>query len=72
MPERVQLTAESVGVISTDLEMLRMSGGGRERTQTEFAALLGAAGFTLTSVSAPARPYFLIEAVPQTDAPGAS
>ncbi len=33
-----------------DLEMLLMTSGGRERTETEFRELLAAAGFQLTRI----------------------
>lgn len=65
MPERVELTDDGIETIRTDLEMLRMTGGGRERTQAEYAALLSDGGFTLTQVSPPARPNFLITAAPR-------
>lgn len=41
---------EASGVVMSDIAMLVYTGG-RERTQAEFAALLAAAGFTLTQVS---------------------
>ncbi|WP_285585029.1 methyltransferase [Herbidospora sp. NBRC 101105] len=48
MPER--LTAEETpGVVMSDVAMLVYTGG-RERTRAEFAAVLAAAGFTLTRV----------------------
>lgn len=45
-----------------DLNMLVMTGG-RERTEPEFGALLGAAGFKLTRVIRTASPVCVIEAV---------
>jgi tripartite-type tricarboxylate transporter receptor subunit TctC len=47
----------------TDLNML-VNAGGRERTQKEFAALLGSAGFTATSIVPLPKSQHLIEAVP--------
>jgi len=48
----------------TDLEMLVMTSGGRERTETEFRNLLMDAGFELLNVLPTASPLFLFEARP--------
>jgi hypothetical protein len=45
-----------------DLNMLVMTGG-REPTQSEFCALLGAAGYTLTRVVPTLAPQSIIEAI---------
>ena len=37
--------------------------GGKERTETEYRALLGAAGFELTQLIPVLTPFYLIEAV---------
>ncbi len=49
MPENMS-APEASGVVMSDIAMLVYTGG-RERTQPEFAAVLAAAGFTLTQVS---------------------
>ncbi|WP_066366070.1 methyltransferase [Herbidospora mongoliensis] len=49
MPESLA-APEASGVVMSDLAMLVYTGG-RERTRSEFGALLDAAGFTLTQVS---------------------
>ena len=46
-----------------DLNMMAMSSG-RERTRTEFCALLTAAGFRMSKITATLAPQSLIEAVP--------
>jgi SAM-dependent methyltransferase len=46
-----------------DLEMLVLTPRGRERTKTEFAALLRAAGFRLSRVVATESPLSIVEAV---------
>jgi len=48
----------------TDLEMLVMTSGGRERTETEFRKLLADAGFELLKIFPTASPLFLFEARP--------
>ncbi|GAA0930521.1 methyltransferase [Pseudonocardia zijingensis] len=45
-----------------DLVMLGMQGGGKERTEDEFAQLLASAGFTLDRVVATPSPYSFLEA----------
>jgi hypothetical protein len=48
----------------TDLEMLVMTSGGRERTETEFRNLLAHAGFELLRILPTSSPLFLFEARP--------
>lgn len=48
----------------TDLEMLVMTSGGRERTETEFRNLLANTGFELLRVLPSSSPLFLFEARP--------
>jgi hypothetical protein len=50
----------------TDLEMLVMTSGGRERTETEFRNLLTNAGFELLRILPTSSPLFLFEAGPAT------
>ncbi len=47
-----------------DLEMLVLTHGGRERTEAEFRALLGEAGFSLTRVIPTAGFVSIIESQP--------
>jgi SAM-dependent methyltransferase len=47
-----------------DLNMLVMAPGGRERTEAEFRALLGDAGFSLTGVIPTAGPLSIVESRP--------
>jgi hypothetical protein len=47
-----------------DLNMLVMAPGGRERTEAEFRALLGDAGFSLTRVIPTAGPLSIVESRP--------
>jgi hypothetical protein len=46
----------------TDIEMLLMTSGGRERTKDEFAQLFAAAGFQLTKITPTSCPLSVIEA----------
>ena len=46
-----------------DLQMLVLTAGGRERTETEFRELYGEAGFDLTRVVATKNPVHVIEGV---------
>lgn len=46
-----------------DLAMLTVFGSGRERTQQEFAALLGQAGFRLQRLVSTVSPMVIVEAV---------
>jgi hypothetical protein len=48
----------------TDLEMLVMTSGGRERTETEFRSLLMNAGFELVRIMPTVSPLFIFEARP--------
>jgi hypothetical protein len=47
-----------------DLNMLVLAEGGRERTEAEYAELLGAAGFALTGVVSTASPLSILESAP--------
>jgi hypothetical protein len=47
----------------SDLEMLVLSGGGRERTELEFKALYEQAGFDLTRIIATRSRLCLIEGI---------
>jgi len=62
--ERVILpgrTLESL-VLEMDVHML-VASGGKERTEAEYGALLGAAGFELIKLIPVLTPYYIIEAV---------
>jgi hypothetical protein len=63
--ERVILTDSSpqVLVLESDVQMLVLSYGGRERTDAEYRALLNAAGFEVTRLIAVLAPFYVIEAV---------
>jgi hypothetical protein len=45
-----------------DLEMLVLAPGGRERTESEFRAILSVAGFAMTRILPTTTPVSLIEA----------
>ena len=47
----------------TDVEMLLMTSGGRERTKDEFAQLFAAAGFQLTKITPTSCPLSVIEGI---------
>jgi len=47
-----------------DIEMLVVTGGGKERTEEEFAELFAASGFRLNRIVPTGRPLSVIEAVP--------
>jgi predicted O-methyltransferase YrrM len=63
--ERVILTGSTpqVLVLESDVQMLVLSSGGRERTDAEYLALLSAAGFELTRLIVVLPPFYVIEAV---------
>ncbi len=63
--ERVILTGSTpqVLVLESDVQMLVLSYGGRERTDAEYRTLLGAAGFELTRLIPVLPPFYVIEAV---------
>ena len=50
-------------MLESDVEMLVLSYGGRERTDAEYGALLGAAGFEVTRLIPVLPPFYVIEAV---------
>jgi hypothetical protein len=54
---------EAAAVKLIDLEMLVMTTGGRERTETEFSALLGKAGLRLTRIVPTESPVVVVESV---------
>jgi hypothetical protein len=64
LPATVEPSFTRLGVIMSDLNML-LNTGGRERTETEFASLLEAAGLRLAGVVPLPKPsvYSIIEAV---------
>jgi hypothetical protein len=64
LAERVILTGSppQVLVLEADVQMLVWTGG-KERTDAEYRALLGAAGFELTQLIPVLTPFYLIEAV---------
>ena len=63
--ERVMLTGGTlqVLVLESDVQMLVLSYGGRERTDAEYGALLSASGFELTRLIPVLPPFYVIEAV---------
>jgi hypothetical protein len=63
MPERLSPSPQDQGIARSDLNML-VSTGGRERTQTEYLALLAAADLRLAGMQPLAEPYGLLEAAP--------
>jgi hypothetical protein len=63
LPNLAKAEAETEGFL-TDLEMLVMTSGGRERTEAEFRRLLANAGFALRKIVSTASPLFLFEAEP--------
>jgi orsellinic acid C2-O-methyltransferase len=62
-PARATESAEAQRILLSDMQMMVMLGG-RERTVDEYAALLTAAGLTLTSVTPTSTEVDVIEAVP--------
>jgi hypothetical protein len=56
--------APAADVFLTDLEMLVMTPGGRERTETEFAMLLANAGFKHMRTLATSSPLYVFDALP--------
>jgi hypothetical protein len=63
LPDLAEPEAYAEGFL-TDLEMLVMTSGGRERTETEFRGLLANAGFELQRIVPTASPLSLFEARP--------
>jgi hypothetical protein len=63
--ERVILTGTTpqVLVLESDVQMLVVAPGGKERTDAEYRALLNAAGFELTRLIPVLPPFYVIEAV---------
>jgi hypothetical protein len=50
-------------VLESDVQMLVLSYGGRERTDAAYRALLAAAGFEVTRLIPVLPPFYVIEAV---------
>jgi hypothetical protein len=63
LPEIAEPEADAESFL-TDLEMLVMTSGGRERTEAEFRSLLVDAGFEPARIVPTASPLFLFEARP--------
>jgi hypothetical protein len=63
--ERVIVTGSTpqLLVLESDVQMLVISSGGKERTDAEYRALLSAAGFELTRLIPVQTPFYVIEAV---------
>ncbi|HEY6287534.1 MAG TPA: methyltransferase, partial [Ktedonobacteraceae bacterium] len=63
--ERVILTGSSpqVLVLESDVQMLVVAPGGKERTDAEYRVLLNAAGFEVTQLIPVLTPFYVIEAV---------
>lgn len=61
MPERLEPTPAHESIARSDLNML-VGPGGRERTEAEYQALLGAAGLRLERVLPAGSGFFIIEA----------
>lgn len=62
MPERVSDPDRELGTVMSDLHMMVLLGG-RERTTSEYEALLAAAGLRLTQEIALASDFYMLEAV---------
>jgi hypothetical protein len=63
MPEKAE-AGRAAEAYLLDLEMLVLTPGGRERSEPEFRAILGAGGFELSRVVATGAPISVIEARP--------
>jgi hypothetical protein len=63
LPDAMEASARCRDVAFSDLNMLVLAGG-QERTESEFRALLGRAGFRLARV-VPAPPLCVLEAIPE-------
>ncbi|HEY6406165.1 MAG TPA: methyltransferase [Ktedonobacteraceae bacterium] len=63
--ERVIVTGSTpqVLVLESDVQMLVLSSGGKERTDAEYRSLLDTAGFELTRLIPVLPPFYVIEAV---------
>ena len=64
MPERIEPNADVQAKVLLDLTMMIMHGEARERTASEFEALLAAADLRLTRILSTPAPVSLIEAAP--------
>jgi hypothetical protein len=63
LPERLEVGAAALPAARLDLQMLVLTPGGRERTESEFRRLLADAGFELCTVVPTASPFHILEAV---------
>jgi hypothetical protein len=63
LPDLAESEADAEGFL-TDLEMLVMTSGGRERTEAEFRNLLANAGFEFVRIVQTASPLFVFEGRP--------
>jgi SAM-dependent methyltransferase len=63
LPERAE-EGRAAEAYLVDLEMLVQAPGGRERTESEFQAILSAAGFAMTRIVPTTTPVIVIEARP--------
>jgi hypothetical protein len=64
LPERMEAGAAARQAVMSDLNMLVLTPGGRERTEREFRSLLGEAGLELRAAIVTASPFVILEAVP--------
>ncbi|MGI8550738.1 MAG: methyltransferase [Dehalococcoidia bacterium] len=65
LPERLEAAASAVPAARLDLQMLVLTPGGRERTESEFRRLLEKAGLELRRVIPTQSPFFILEGVPR-------
>lgn len=63
LPERLEAGAAALPAARLDLQMLVLTPGGRERTESEFRHLLADAGLELRTVVLTASPFHILEAV---------
>jgi hypothetical protein len=61
LPDRAE-QGRAAEAYLVDLEMLVLAPGGRERTESEFRAILSVAGFAMTRIVPTTTPVSLIEA----------
>lgn len=65
LPEQLEAGAAAERLARLDLQMLVMTPGGRERTESEFRRLLADAGFELRQAIPTQSPFSILEAVPR-------
>ena len=63
-PAHIDQSLESRGAAANDVNMMVISGGGRQRSETEFRSLYEAAGFKLTRIVSTAARFSVIEGIP--------